>query len=246
MEKNEWFASWFDTNYYHLLYKDRDLLEAKKFVNRLVDELNIPAGSTALDLACGKGRHALTLSEKGLKVLGVDLSEQSIASASKLKNELLDFQVHDMRHVIKDNNFDYIFNLFTSFGYFEDESENLKVLHCIHHMLEPEGIFVFDFLNLETTLASLVAEEKKTIEGVEFHIQKDFDGKYIRKSIDIRNKSEIRHFEEKVRAYSFQALCDMMEKADFEILKSYGNFQLHHFNEKTADRVILICKRNKA
>ena len=93
--------------------------------------------------------------------------------------------------------FDYIFNLFTSFGYFDDETENLKVLHVIHQMLHPDGIFVFDFLNLKTTLENLVEKEEKTIEGVEFFIQRKFDGKYITKTIDIKDGKTVLQFHEK-------------------------------------------------
>lgn len=243
MEKSEWFASWFDTPYYHLLYKDRDLSEAQKFIHRLVEELKIPADATALDLACGKGRHACTLAQEGLNVLGVDLSEQSIRSAQKMEHDRLKFEVHDMREVIDNRSFDYIFNLFTSFGYFDDEQQNLSVFHGVHQMLQPNGTFVFDFLNLKTTLNNLVPSETIEIEGVKFSISKNFDGNQIVKTIDIDDQGKILQFQERVRGYSYEQLCNMMEQADFEIIQTYGNFHLHHFNENTADRVILISKR---
>ena len=74
----QWYASWFDTPYYHILYKDRDYTEAQGFMDNLTNYLNIPEGGKILDLACGKGRHSVYLNSLGYDVTGVDLSEKSI------------------------------------------------------------------------------------------------------------------------------------------------------------------------
>ncbi len=58
-KKTEWFASWFDTSYYHILYKHRDDSEAQEFIRNLVSFLNIKKENRLLDLACGKGRHSI-------------------------------------------------------------------------------------------------------------------------------------------------------------------------------------------
>lgn len=243
MNSNEWFASWFDTSYYHLLYQDRDFCEAQQFVMNLVENLAMPANALTLDLACGKGRHSLTLNEKGMNVLGVDLSEKSIEEAKLLERENLQFRVHDMRFPIDSMKFDYIFNLFTSFGYFENDLANLDVLRVIHGMLRFNGKFVFDFLNLKYTLDNLVPSEEKTISGVHFIIERKFDGKFIKKSIDIDDQGKLFHYEEKVRGYSFTELSDLLVKAEFEIEQTFGDFSLEAFNEESSDRAIFICKR---
>ncbi|MFM1914418.1 MAG: hypothetical protein RLZZ531_87, partial [Bacteroidota bacterium] len=127
MSKKDWFEDWFDTGYYHLLYQNRDEREAERFIQKLMVHLNLPASSKLLDLACGKGRHAKFLSDLGHDVLGVDLSQNSISNARQWSNEHLRFETHDMREVIENEQFDAIFNLFTSFGYFDHESENQRV-----------------------------------------------------------------------------------------------------------------------
>ena len=78
MPKKEWFAEWFDTPYYHILYQNRGEEEAREFIKALLFKLNLPLGSSLIDLACGKGRHSITLNSYGFKVLGVDLSSKSI------------------------------------------------------------------------------------------------------------------------------------------------------------------------
>ncbi|MFI0492366.1 SAM-dependent methyltransferase, partial [Flavobacterium sp.] len=115
-----WFASWFDTPYYHILYKERNDHEAQIFMDNITHYLNLPENAKVLDLACGKGRHSIYLNQLGYEVVGADLSENSIAEANKSQNETLKFQVHDMRETF-DDKFDAIFNLFTSFGYFEND-----------------------------------------------------------------------------------------------------------------------------
>ena len=74
----EWFESWFDTKYYHLLYKDRNEDEARTFISNLISDLNVSHDSKILDLCCGKGRHSKFLNSKGYHVVGADLSNQSI------------------------------------------------------------------------------------------------------------------------------------------------------------------------
>ena len=243
MSSNEWFASWFDTSYYHLLYKKRNTNEAKIFIENLLLFLQLPPKSKILDLACGKGRHSKTLCEGGMDVLGVDLSEQSIQFAKKSESEYLHFKVHDMRHPIEGRHFDAIFNLFTSFGYFAKDEDNLDVLQVVHGMLRLNGLFVFDFLNATKVIRELVPKEEKEIEGVQFVIERHFDGRFIRKAIDVDDGGKIMHFEEKVRGYTYDHLSDLLNKAGFQIMNTFGSFDLKSFDEKASDRAIFICKR---
>ena len=84
---NNWFASWFNTTYYHLLYKDRNDSEAELFMTQLTNFLNLPENGSILDLACGKGRHAKFLNSLSYNVTGVDLSENSIIKAKEYEND---------------------------------------------------------------------------------------------------------------------------------------------------------------
>ena len=97
MAHTDWFDQWFDTPYYHQLYFQRDDQEAAAFINRLIEHLQPSTKSCMLDVACGKGRHSLHLSEKGFDVTGIDLSVHSIAEANLSAHEGLQFFVHDMR-----------------------------------------------------------------------------------------------------------------------------------------------------
>ena len=91
-ENKNWFSDWFNSPYYHILYKDRNFREAQIFMDNLTFYLNMESDSKVLDLACGKGRHSIYLNQLGYDVLGVDISENSIAIANKNANEKLHIQ----------------------------------------------------------------------------------------------------------------------------------------------------------
>ena len=156
-----WYSSWFDTPFYHILYKDRDDKEAQSFMDALTYYLNISQNSTILDLACGKGRHSLYLNSIGYDVTGLDLSKQSISEAKQKENGRLCFDVHDMSKPYF-KQFDTVFNLFTSFGYFDCDEDNLNTIKAIKANLKPNGIGVIDFMNIDVVKNSLKQDDIKT------------------------------------------------------------------------------------
>ena len=165
-----WFSDWFNSPYYHLLYKNRDEKEAQFFIDNLVTHLQIPKKSKILDIACGKGRHATYFNKKGMNVMGFDLSINSITTAKKNENKTLRFSVHDMREVFKVNKFDVVTNLFTSFGYFEKSEDDQKSINAMTLNLKQEGILIIDFMNIQKVILNLVKDEKKIVDGVTFNI----------------------------------------------------------------------------
>jgi SAM-dependent methyltransferase len=240
---NEWFSDWFDTSYYHILYKNRDEKEAKFFIENLCNFLAIKPNSSLLDLACGKGRHSITLNELGHKVLGVDLSQNSISVAKQQERRGLHFEVHDMRKIIPGLSFDVIFNLFTSFGYFDSSVENKKVIFSVANMLYEKGIFVIDFLNADKVVANLVSEEEKMINGIQFLIKRIIEGEHIYKKITVIDKNETKNYVERVqllRLGDFEKLLS----PEFKILHTFGNFDLQKFDATSSDRLIIIAEKN--
>lgn len=244
MDEKAWFASWFDTDYYHLLYKDRDLEEAKSFVGNLCSDLRLPKGATVLDLACGKGRHSRTLHSLGYQVTGADLSQNSITAAQECAEEGLEFIVHDMREVIPNKTFDAVFNIFTSFGYFDRSEENEKVIRSVRTMLKEGGLFVIDFMNSEKVIRTLLPEMNISKEGIDFRITKHFDGSHILKEIRFEDKGKSFHFTERVQALREEDFRSLLNGNGFEILRTFGDFDLNPFNALESDRLILIAKKS--
>lgn len=246
--KKDWFINWFNSKYYHILYKNRDEKEASKFIDKICDHLQMKPGNIVLDLACGKGRHTIQLAKKGYVSTGVDLSEHSIAKAKeeamKMNIDGANFDHHDMRNIYKSKHFNYVFNLFTSFGYFENTNENIEVLNSVCENLLPNGILVIDFFNVQKVLDNLVLEETKEIDSIVFKIERFFDGSHINKNIHIRDKKKMFHFEERVNAFNLQDFEKMASISGLNIIEVFGDYQLNKFEEDHSDRLILLLKKN--
>lgn len=240
-EKENWFVSWFNTPYYHILYKDRDHREAAVFMNTLTRYLNLKQNDSILDLACGRGRHAKYLFRQGFDVTAVDLSEESIDYAKQYEKPGLHFAVHDMC-VPYPKEFDAVFNLFTSFGYFKNEEDNLRTIKAIKAELKPSGHGVIDFLNVELAIANLVPSETKRMGDIVFHIEKYVEDGYIVKNIRFKDEGEEFLFTERVKALTLENFKFYFEEAGVELINAFGNYKLEEFNKDTSDRLILIFK----
>jgi|TARA_B110000967_G_scaffold86542_1_gene89119 SAM-dependent methyltransferase len=242
-EHSKWFQSWFDTPYYHILYKHRDYKEAEVFIKNIATYLNLDKDDSILDLACGKGRHSIFLNALGYKVTGLDLSKNSIEHAKTHESSSLHFDVHDMRNSYP-NQFEVVLNLFTSFGYFEEEADNFKVIQTIKSSLKQNGIGVIDFMNSPVVIENLIAQNTYEAEGVKFELKRSFTDGFITKDIEVKDADKIVHFEEKVRAFTFQDFETMLSNAGLHLLDCFGSYKLDPFNSKTSERLILIFMAN--
>jgi SAM-dependent methyltransferase len=236
-----WYASWFDTPYYHILYKDRDYAEAQSFMDNLTNYLNLPENGKILDLACGKGRHSVYLNKLGYDVTGVDLSEQSINYAKQFENDSLRFDVHDMTKPYPET-FDAVFNLFTSFGYFENDDCNLRTIEAIKVELNTFGFGVIDFMNANYVINNLVAENTKTVEGITFHQKRSVKNGYIVKNIAFEIDGEQYNFEERVKALTLEDFNRLFEKAGVYLLDVFGDYKLKKYHPETSERLLMIFK----
>jgi cyclopropane fatty-acyl-phospholipid synthase-like methyltransferase len=237
--KNDWFVSWFDSPYYHTLYKNRDDSEAQQFMTRLTEYLNLESGDTVLDVACGKGRHALFLASLGFQVTGMDLSQNSIEHASQFEKENLRFFKHDMRIPMKAQ-YDAVFNLFTSFGYFEDEKDDLLTLQSFRKNLKENGVGIIDFLNVPYVEKQLIENEVKTIDGIEFTIHRSVTKTHILKNIAFNVDGIEHNYFEKVRSLKLSDFQKLLEKSDLQIVELFGDYQLNPYHSSNSERLIMM------
>jgi SAM-dependent methyltransferase len=242
-EHSKWFQSWFDTAYYHLLYKNRDYKEAEVFIKNLASYLNLDKDDKILDLACGKGRHSIYLNSLGYSVTGVDLSKNSINHAKTYESETLHFDVHDMRNVYS-TKFEVVLNLFTSFGYFEEETDNFKVIQTIKSSLKQNGIGVIDFMNSPFVIENLIPRNSYKDDNITFNLKRYLSDGFICKDIEVVDGNTTSHFMEKVRAFTFEDFETMLSNAGLHLLDCFGNYKLDPFNSKTSERLILIFMAN--
>ncbi|WP_316815595.1 class I SAM-dependent methyltransferase [Pedobacter nyackensis] len=241
--QRKWFQYWFNSPYYHILYSQRNDAEAEFLIDNLSAYLKPAAQSRILDIACGRGRHAIYLNKKGYDVTGIDLSEQSIKYAQQFEQKHLHFFVHDMRKLCFINYFDIAMNLFTSFGYFETEKDHVNALKSFRKSLKPDGTLVIDYFNTQKIIKNLTHKESKTVEGIEFHLSKFVANGKIIKHINFEHRDKPFAFEERVQAFELTDFERMFAKSGLQITAIFGSYALEEFDETKSDRLILICKK---
>ncbi len=234
-----WFKSWFDSPYYHLLYRHRDFREAELFIDHLIEQLHPKPGARILDLACGRGRHSIYLSNKGYEVTGIDLSEQNIIFCKQFENSRLSFFVHDMRHLFRVNDFDFVFNLFTSFGYFEKHRDNYLTIRNAASSLKKNGILVVDFLNVRYVADRLILHETAQADEVKFNINREYKDGFFIKQIEVNDQGKLSNYVERVEALTHDNFMQIMNECGLEIREVFGSYTLESYDSVNSPRLII-------
>lgn len=217
----EWFEQWFNDEYL-ALYPHRDDADAGRLVAALRSRLPWRAGMRVLDVACGPGRHARALEEAGARCIGVDLSMALLRRARDATDAPL--VRADMRALpIRPRSMDLTVNLFTSFGYFDEEHEHLGALAEMVGTVRSGGWFVLDFLNSELVRRSLVADEILSLHGtpVEVHRRLTDRGRFVCKSL---RSGDGRSWFERVRLFDADELVAMLEAQGVQMKFRMGNY----------------------
>jgi len=241
----DWYRKWFDSPYYHVLYRERDDREAKHFLDNILLHLRPAAGARMLDQACGRGRHALYLAGLGYDVTGTDLSEANIAHCLREGGGRAAFYVHDMRLPFRDSAFDYVFNIFTSMGYFGTDAEHRQVVESAARNLRPAGSYIVDFMNVQRLEQDMVAEEDKEVDGIRFHIRRSRESGFIRKRITFTHRGRPFDYEERVEALALPDFERYFRHAGLVTRSVFGDYGLEPFDRERSARLILVAEKIK-
>lgn len=238
-----WFEEWFNSPYYHILYANRNEVEAESFIKNISVCINIPQGAKVLDVACGKGRHSKTLAKLGYRVTGIDLSVNSITEARKFQCPDLNFEVWDMRNTFSAGVFDYVFNLFSSFGYFDDEQDDYACINAFAGNLKPGGMLVLDYINSEWAVKTMKPREIIQRGDLQFHIQKKLENGFIKKKIEFLTNGENHTYQEQLKVINRDKFETMLTGAGFTIKHVFGDYVLNNFTAATSPRLILVAQK---
>lgn len=240
-----WYEGWFDSKAYDLVYAHRDVDEAEQLVHLIEDAVTPAPDAHILDVGCGRGRHARIFARHGYTVTGIDLSPEAIAAArEKAQSEGVDitFEQGDMRDPYCDGCADGVVNLFTTFGYFETDAENLRALQAMTTALRPGGWFVQDFLNAPQVKDTLVPSTTRTVNGVTIEQKRWIDDGRINKEITLDHGDGTDTFYESVRLYTRDELVSLYPDADLELVDTYGSYQgAPHTSD--SPRLILVARK---
>ncbi|MEM7051673.1 MAG: class I SAM-dependent methyltransferase [Acidobacteriota bacterium] len=235
-----WYREWFGQDYL-ALYSHRDEQEAEKNVDFVERHFGPTKPRAVLDLACGAGRHTEALRRRGIRALGVDLSLTLLSRRPELPRVRADMKELPFAA----DSFDWVLNFFTSFGYFESERENFRVLEEVVRILAPGGRFLIDLMNRDRVLDQLRPRESRQEEGRRVDIERWYDPATCRinKRITLRPVGAApRTYLESVRAYAPEEVTVGLRWAGLEVAEVFGNFQGEPF-DRDSERLILLCDK---
>lgn len=248
--KREWFddsAFWRET--YAVMFPKKRFAEAGAQIRRIL-KLAKPRGRRVLDLCCGPGRCSVALAKKRYAVTGVDKTRflldkaRALGLAAKVNVEWVE---SDMRDFVRPDAFDMALSLFTSFGYFDERSEDARVLRNILASLRPGGVFLIDVMGKERLAKALQATTSETLPDGTMVVQRHeiFDDfTRIRNEWTVLRKGRSRTFRFHHTIYSGQELRDRMEQAGFTGVKLYGNLAGDEYGPN-ATRLIAVGRKPK-
>ena len=220
MELHNWYEESFGKDYLSI-YAHRDDREAEDDVKDIIKLTGAKENWPVLDLCCGTGRHLRAFQRAGYNTLyGLDLSIDFLKQKSS--RNIIYIQ-GDMRYIPFRQYFQLVLSLFTSFGYFFSDNENLKVLEEVKFCLLPGGIFLLDYMNRSYIEKNLISEDTVFHDGKEIISKRwiSCDGLRVEKEIKIREKNEEKTYYESVRLFTFSELYSLLKKAGFIDINYY-------------------------
>ena len=245
VKRKDWYKHWFG-NEYLTAYAHRDHNEARALVNLIESQIPLRPQHQILDLCCGQGRHANLLASKGYRVVGLDLS-RTLLEVAKFSTDRLRYPAFvqaDMRTLPFGSCFNLLLNLFTSFGYFDSDQENMGVIEQFYQVLKPGGWFVFDYFNAGYVVGNLVEHETEEVNGIRMGFERRITDKRVEKMITLKKNGRCATFFESVKIYQPGEIREMMQGADLCVEKTFGDYDGSPFNVQSP-RLIIIGKRDR-
>ena len=241
-----WYKDWFNSENYLKVYSHRDESEAARLVGLIVQTFNLKSDSKILDMACGSGRHAVIFAKKGFDVTAVDLSQRLMSEAKEnaTQNDIkIDFVLSDILDFETTKRFNLALNHFTSFGYFDNDEENFRLILKAYDLLMDGGYFIIDYFNRNYLLKNLIPTSVFSENGLRIIQKRSIQENRVVKNISIDGNGLVEEFYESVRLYSYDEMIASIKKAGFIILKEYGDYYGNNFNKESSPRLIIFAKK---
>jgi SAM-dependent methyltransferase len=247
--KKAWFEEIFDEDWLRTLQPvSGDQL--RRQVDFLEESLQPSVESQILDLGCGEGRHTIELAGRGYQVTGYDLSLPLLIRAAddaQRRSIQVNFIHGDFRELAFQEQFDAVYSLFTSFGYFDDDA-NRKMIHAVSAALRVGGRLLLDVVNRDYAIRDLPT--RIWWEGQGCVVLEEVDFNYFTSRV-ISKRSVVfedgRHLEQEisVRASSLHELGKILHHAGFRVLEVTGHMahRTRFFGNSSRALVLLAEKR---
>ncbi len=243
-----WFIDLFDEDYLRTLpfLTPQATQSEAEFV---IDAMGLSPGAQVLDVGCGYGRHAMELAARGFHVVGLDLSTPLLVRGgeeAQRRGLEINFVRGDMRELDFDAQFDGAYCMFSTFGYFDDET-NKKTVANIARALKPGGRVMIEILNRDYVIADLPT--RVWWEGEGCVVLEEVELNYFSSRIQV-NRSVVfddgRQLEQEisVRAYSLHEVGKLMHAAGFRVLEVSGGYHTRgRFFGNQSRHIIVLAER---
>jgi len=237
----------FWTNISPFLFNSGRKKRATEEVEGMIGLMNLGLNQKICDLCCGTGRHSIEFARRGYRVTGVDFTKAYIDEARQNADEYgvdIEFIVDDMRKFIRPKYFNGIINCFTSFGFFEDRKEDLKILENIYNSLVSDGVFLIELMGKEI-LASIYSEKRWYEEDGVLYLEDSQiieNWKFIDMNWIIIDENKKYDYQMKLKLYSAVELELLMQEVGFKKIEFYGNFYGDDYNTD-AEKLIAIAHK---
>lgn len=242
-----WWETLFDEKYLRFWKPSRPPERTAREVDGIVRYLALPEGAAVLDLACGYGRIAIPLAQRGYHVTGLDLSEILLSEACRAGEEAgvqVAWHRGDMRNIPWADAFDAVISIYTSFGYFEEEADNQRVLEGVYRALKPGGRFLLDVSNRDWRVQIGPRRHWFEVDDCVVLVEAWLDLVAGRsgETWRWREGGTWRSLEFDVRLYTATELKRMIEAAGMRWLRVYGGWEDEDFGPQVR-RIIAITER---
>jgi SAM-dependent methyltransferase len=243
----EWFRHSFD-ELYLTLYSHRGIGEARDLLACLSRFIPL-TGARVLDVGCGAGRYLRALLERGEHPIGVDLSLPLLLHSRRICADVPLVRA-DMRSLpFRAGSFGAILLMFTTFGYFLSDEEDLRVLRGVASLLDPQGRFVLDYINARHLRDHLILFSERRLESrtVEEKRWIDADGRFLHKESRVTDArdGEVRIYRERLRLYDPAEIESMFRAAGLEIERRLGDYEGRPFDGSASARLLVIAGRER-
>ena len=226
-----WYETFFGEDYLRLYEPILTPGRTLRDVDGIVNLLALPQGSSILDLCCGHGRHAIPLAQRGYKVTGQDLSEVFLREAEKeglAKGIHVNWLHGDMRNIPFENEFDAVINIFTAFGYLENQDEDQQVLKQVYKALKPGGLFLLEIMHREGLMRHFSPQMiERHPDGLIVLEERSFDlltSRSEAKITMIYPDGQRKEYGHAARVYSLTELAQMLTTAGLQVKSYYGTW----------------------
>lgn len=244
-----WYHEFFDENYLKFWGFFTTPERTQREVDFILQVLNLSQEEHILDLCCGQGRHSLEIARRGYKVVGLDLSEILLRHARNLAKEqnlTVEFVHSDMRRIPFEEEFDAVMNIFTAFGYLEDDTEDEKVIRAVVKALKVGGKFLIDLQNHERLMREFSRSHFTELpDGSLFLEEGDFDiltGRIRTKWLLVDKNGKRIERTSTLRIYTFTELHRMLKSAGFQVKQVFGGFDGSDYKMDSKRMIVLAEK----